>query len=93
MKDEGPPRGGALWAIGVVAQHVLASRAESVEDDWERYPEVGESDWEAVCQHVTELQVYPSEDDYREALKVLIERVDPLGDGFVETTNPDAAKP
>ena len=65
-----------MWAIGVIAQHALANRSESVEDYWENYPEIGEQDWEAIVQHADELRGSPDDEDYREAYALLAARAE-----------------
>lgn len=64
-------------AIAIVAQHVLANTASANDDQWENYAEVGEEDWEAIMQHVTELTVYPDTEQFNAAMALLGSRADP----------------
>jgi hypothetical protein len=61
-----------LGAVDVVARHVLANLAEGAAEQWENYPEIGESDWVAVAARVQALaQPRPAPDLFAEAYAYL----------------------
>jgi hypothetical protein len=67
-------------AIETVARHVIAVAAREVaEDGWCNYPDIGEADWNAVDQRVTELASFPADETYNEAYVLLQERADDYG--------------
>jgi hypothetical protein len=63
-------------AVDVIARHILARAAVAAECDWDEYPEVGETDWNAVLDRVVFLAPYPDEAELTEATAVLEARAE-----------------
>lgn len=64
-------------AIEVVARHALACAAEDMADEWGHWgAEVGENDWEQVCDKALELCPFPADSQYKEAYALLSGRAE-----------------
>ena len=71
----------AEGAARVVARHVIANAAHQdlVGEMWELYPEIGQYDWDAVCdevENVLRVNVRTPLDEFEEAYEVLADRAD-----------------
>lgn len=65
-------------AIDTVARYVLASQCEDIYGEWEVFPEIGEHDWEQVCERTTYLARFPAFKDLRAAYELLASRAPTL---------------
>ena len=66
-------------AVNVVARRAIAAAAEpsfAREIEWGNYPEIGEYDWELVCERVNELRrsLDPPQSSYEAAYALLTSR-------------------
>ena len=66
--------GGYLAAIDIIARAAIARVAESIEDEWENFPEIGEQDWEMVVQCAEEMLLGPTVEEYEWAYALLSAR-------------------
>lgn len=64
-------------AIKIVAREAIARGAEQMRNDgWELFPELGENDWEAVCDQMREIAKWPHHDEFGEAYHLLEARAE-----------------
>lgn len=64
-------------AIRIVARHALVRSIEQhLDDDWDMYPDIGESDWDRVCSAARAMVVEPTDTTYGKAYKFLADRAD-----------------
>lgn len=59
-------------AISIIAREAIARGAEEIRSGgWELFPEIGENDWEAVCDRMQELAKWADPEKFREAYHLL----------------------
>lgn len=65
-------------AIQIIARHIAASLLDDLHDSqgWDRYPEIGEYDFERVQEAVKSMQDWPTADEFRAAYEFLARRTE-----------------
>ena len=73
----GRPKMTPARALRVVAKEAIARGVEGVrEDGWEDFPEIGEHDWEAVCDLMERLTPRPDHQEFADAYHLLEARAE-----------------
>ena len=64
-------------AIRIIAREAIARGAEKIRNGgWEDFPEIGERDWEAICDKMQEIAPWPDHDEFGEAYHLLETRAE-----------------